>query len=91
MTADLEKELIENGYFFLREIAGRGICGLLKMAFTTGLVYNLDEFSYEGRYCFHSTREANEALEKWNGTGDPAGNWIKHKGGVGEYRNPNYE
>lgn len=67
----------------------RGCCGIRRMAFTTGLFYGITEFVYEGRYCFHTFKEAAAALAVWSGTGDPPGNWIKHKGHT-EYSNPNY-
>lgn len=67
---DLIEYLKTEFYFELREIPGRGICGLQRMAFTVGLFYNIDQYTYEGRY-------------------DPSGPWIKHKGYMKEYSNPN--
>lgn len=87
----LEMKLIfTDGYFYLREKPGRGICGLHYMAFTVGLFYGLDEVGYSGRYCFSDLREAMDSIDKWTGYGDPPGNWIKHKGRI-EYSNPNKE
>ena len=80
---DLEKE----GYYSLREIPGRGTCGLMKFIFTTGLVVRIDEIGYEGRYCYSSGEDAQRALDSWNGEGDPSGPWIKYKGEEGERRN----
>jgi len=77
-----------------RDIPNKGLCGIKRMAFTVGLCYNLNNnivsANYEGRYCFHTKAQALEALNTWDGTGDPPGNWIKHKGNT-EYSNPNYE
>lgn len=75
-----------HGYFHLREIPYRGICGLSYMAFTVGLFYGLDRTGYKGRYCFDNLREAMDAIDAWKGPGDPPGEWIKHKGHR-EYRN----
>jgi hypothetical protein len=75
-------------YDHTREISGRGWCGLSRQIFTVGIVYGIDSSGYVGRYCFPSYADAKEALENWDGAGDPSGNWIKHKGGTGEYRNP---
>lgn len=36
-----------------------------------------DEFSFEDRWCYHSYRDAKEALDKWDGTGEPTG-WHRH-------------
>jgi hypothetical protein len=84
---DLEKE----GYYNLREIEGRGFCGLMKFIFTTGLVIGMNEIGYYGRYCYSSESEALEALTQWDGENDPPGNWIKYKGFGGDRSNPNYD
>lgn len=84
MNENLIKFLESNGYFNLKEIPGCGLCGLMRFAYTTGLVIGLAEYDYYGRYCFHSLSEAKSALEKWDGEGDPSGEWIKYKGTGGE-------
>lgn len=86
----LQEFLLTQDYFDLKEIPGRGLCGLHRMAYTVGLFYNLTKWDYKGRYCFHNLAEAKEALNTWTGVDDPLGNWIKHKG-EREYSNPNYE
>lgn len=91
-TTTLSKELLEElGYSFVKEIPGKGFCGLCRQAFTVGLFYNLDESGYSGRYCFNTAYEALMSLAMWNGQNNPPGNWIKHKGYGCDYRNPNYE
>jgi hypothetical protein len=85
-----EQFFTEAGFFELREVPGKGLCGLYRMIFTVGLCYNMqeDEFDmYEGRYCFPSLLDAKTSLHEWDGSGDPPGNWIKHKG-KREYSNP---
>lgn len=75
-------------YKQIREIPGRGLCGLMRFAFTTGLVYGITEDFYAGRYCYKNAVDAFIALETWTGEGDPPdADWIKHKGRV-EYSNP---
>jgi len=94
MTKEEENYFKEVGVYLLREVPNKGICGLVRFAFTVGLCYGMttDDFQfYEGRYCFPLGIDAVTALAEWDGIGDPAGNWIKHKGGIGEYSNPNYE
>jgi hypothetical protein len=89
IPAELLKELEENGYCFLRVIPGKGICALSKLMFTVGIVYGLDMFGYEGRYCYHTWHEAIVAFIQWDGTGDPSGRWIVHKGKKGgDIHNP---
>lgn len=82
------QELDDNGYFEVREINGK-TCALLRMMFTVGLVYGIDEIGYEGRYCYERLADAKEALNTWDGQGEPTGPWIKHKGYKGDYSNPN--
>lgn len=84
MSARIDDELhfaLEgHGYTDLRVVPGKGIAGLLRFAYTYGLVYGLDEVGYRGRYCFEHRADALAALESWSGEGDPTGPWIKHKG-----------
>lgn len=99
MSEQYEKDLLElerirpileeNGYFQLRVVEGRGICGLEMFLFTVGLCYGLDYCGRRGRYCYpHSLApEAVMALAVWDGKEDPMGRWIKHKGYAGEWEN----
>jgi len=59
--------------------------------FTIGLVYNIDKWGYEGRYCFprENTLLALGALLTWDGKHDPEEVWIKHKGRTGEWNYSN--
>jgi hypothetical protein len=84
----IESILKPAGYYEIREIPGRGICGLQRFIFTTGLVIGMDEIGYQGRYCYSTENEALDAINSWDGTGDPPGLWIKYKGREGERSNP---
>lgn len=81
--------LKSEGYYEIKEIESRGICGLMDFMFTTGLVIGMNEIGYFGRYCYKTRQEALDALNSWDGLGDPPGNWIKYKGTGGERENPN--
>lgn len=87
------KEFLEGeGYYQLRKIEGRGLCGLLPFIYTVAIVYGIDSIGYKGRYCY-PRENANDlvlAYTIWDGKEDPIGNWIKHKGYT-EYTNPNYK
>lgn len=85
-------QLEDEGYFALRVVEGRGICGLMKFIFTIGLCEGIatNGFdTYEGRYCYpHKyARDAGMAIMLWDGKGDPKGRWLKYKGKRGEYDN----
>jgi hypothetical protein len=86
---DIIKYLKSEGYSEIREINSKGICGLMDFMFTTGLVIGMNEIGYFGRYCYKTRQEALDALNKWDGSGDPPGNWIKYKGTGGERENLN--
>ena len=79
------------GYYNIKAVPGNGVCALFKFAFTTGLVIGIDDIGYHGRYCYSNRQDAIDALNSWDGQGDPSGNWIKYKGEGGERSNPNYE
>ena len=85
---ELSKILKSEGYYEMREIEGVGICGLYKYIFPTGLTIGHNEIGYYGRYCYSTEREALEALNSWDGKGDPEGLWLKYKGSGGERTNP---
>lgn len=96
LSLEVIEKLEKEGYFNIVEIPYKGICGLYRFIFTTGLVYNIDFIGYEGRYCYSNLFDAKKALDKWNGINDPDDEfWIKHKGFKKEYPNPknnkNYE
>ena len=76
-------------YLAIRTVPGAGECGLLRYAFTWGLVTGLRDTGYIGRYCFEHHADAWHALVTWNGRdGDPPGPWIKYKGIGGERLGP---
>lgn len=75
-----KKEAEQLGYSNVKYLGKeRGWCGLWKMGFTTGLMVGIEEYFYEGRYCYKHWDDAEKALNEWSGEGDPSGNWIKAK------------
>jgi len=84
LTPALKEQLEEEGYVDIREVPGRGICGIRKFLFTWGLIYGLDETGFKGRWCYNNYVEPVIYLREWDGEGDPKGNWIKYKGEGGE-------
>ena len=92
LTEELKVVLEADHYVGLREIEGKGICGLMQFAYTIGLVYGIDRYGYTGRYCYpHDVvKECVVALKLWDGKEDPIGDWIKHKGIKGDITNPKF-
>lgn len=93
-NVELIKMLEKEGYYNIRFIEGIGLCGLKEFAFTIGLCYDLNKYSYSGRYCYPKkfSSDATIALSAWTyGKNEPIGNWVKHKGVSGEWTNPNYK
>jgi hypothetical protein len=58
------------------------------MVYTAGLFVGLYLEGYLGRYCYNTLQEAKDALEAWDGAGDPPGAWLKYKGVGGERQGP---
>lgn len=84
LTEDMREMLTRKGYVHLREVPGRGVCGVFRFIYTWGLCWGLDGGGYRGRYCYGGQMEAMVALEQWSGEGDPREGWIKYKGEGGE-------
>lgn len=92
MNDDILKIAKENNYEHLFYIKNKGICCIARFIFTTAILYNINEIGYEGRYCFHTYKEALASLIYWKENPElkhPPGNWIKHKGEY-EFSNPDY-
>lgn len=80
------------GYLSIIPIPGRGLCGLqYAILGDWDLVYGLNWWGFEGRYCYDSKVAALDALIAWDGTGDPPGNWAVHKGQGFKIKNPKYD
>ncbi len=54
--SNLDNILKNEGYYEIKEIGDKGVCGLFRFMFTTGLVIGIDEIGYEGRYCYSTER-----------------------------------
>ncbi len=80
LTEEQIKIIAENGFFMPRVIDGQ-LCALNAYATTVGLVVNIDDISYERRYCFQDPAEAVKAFLQYTSVAEHAsGNWIKCKG-----------
>lgn len=86
ISEELKELLNAEGYFGIIKFKNKGICAIHKLLYTTGIVYNIDSISYEGRYCYNTLAEAVFALGNWDGNDDPPGDWIVHKSRNGNIR-----
>ncbi len=71
----------QNGYLFPKPLIyrpGYYAC-IVPFIFTHGIVCGRigDENFYDDRWCFHTLRAAKEALDAWDGLGEPDG-WHRH-------------
>lgn len=57
---------LANGYRSTRVIDGM-VCAVMRMIFTTGVFYGLDEVGYRGRFCFDTKQNAELFLKDWDG------------------------
>lgn len=69
------------------------LCGLERMAFTTGLIMGISPIGYAGRWCFDSHAEALRVLTLLEEIPENLiipGNWVKYKGYPREIVNSKY-
>lgn len=64
---ELADILRDNGYRELREVEGRGVCGLQRFLYTVGVCVGLDKTGYRGRFCFDTWSNASLFLKEWDG------------------------
>jgi hypothetical protein len=83
MTQTISSALLavlkRNNYTNIKVLPDGTICALIENIYTTGIVIGLDEWSWKRRYCYEYEKDALEALDNWEGIGDPSGPWIKEK------------
>ena len=76
-------ELWRDVFMVVREVPGRGLCGIQRFIFSCGLLTDLRFdgafYDYKARYCYPLASEALRGLAEWDGTGDPPGEWLKEK------------
>jgi hypothetical protein len=85
MTEDEAREL---GYLMARQLPDGTWIALQRMAYTIALMVGLDPVGYESRYCYEHLGDAFLDYATWDGSGDPPGPWVKHKGWHGDRLNP---
>ena len=94
MLTDLLKEkLYKQGYQFVQEIPGHGVCAVMTYLLTTAIVCQLDETHYGYRYCFEQRQDAIRAILDWRDEPHlphPPGPWIKRKGINGDMINKHW-
>ncbi|MBO9428582.1 hypothetical protein [Sulfitobacter sp. R18_1] len=71
--------ICDNGYLSPKEIGNGNYACIMPLMFThaiiKGRIGNLN--SYEDRWCYSSLEKAQEALDAWDGVGEPEG-WHRH-------------
>lgn len=67
-----------NGYFHFFETPQGTLACLTRLAFTVGLMCDLDSCGYGRRYCFTSMAEAKDAVSDWlaDQSPEPCG-WVR--------------
>lgn len=68
-----------NGYTDLKFFVDGHEAAIYPLAFTHAIIYGLNDFGYDDRWCYDSYEKAKAALEAWDGTGEPQG-WHRHPG-----------
>lgn len=90
MTTDnFYRFLANEGYHMVREVPGRGFCGVRRVLHSWALSYGLTNVGDEGRYFYDDYHEAAIDGIHWSGEGDPPGDWVMHFDESGPTPNPN--
>ena len=79
MTTSKYNLLSREGYYHIRELP-TGVAALRDYLNTCDIVFGIKGTAYTRRYSYGSKYHAEQALDNWNGTGDPSGPWLKCKG-----------
>lgn len=74
----MDSSLERNGYYFVKHLPC-GTTALCDYVHTTDIVVGIRGGSYRKRYSYDSSDLARQALDKWDGHGDPPGPWLKCK------------
>lgn len=71
--------LIDLGYQHPRPLPGGRYACVVRMMFTHAIIVGKigDRVGYIDRWCYRSAAEALDALEAWDGRGEPTG-WVRH-------------
>lgn len=71
--------LKEQGYLHVQPIVGGRYAAIQPMIFTHAIIVGQmgDETGYDDRWCYHTLKAAEVALDAWNGIGEPEG-WHRH-------------
>lgn len=73
-------DMIGEGYYSIKPIRDHEYwTGLMDFLFTTAIVVGKmgDRTTVWDRWCYHSREDAQKALDKWDGNGEPDG-WHRH-------------
>lgn len=76
VNRDLSEE-VKTYYVAMRQLPDGRWLGVHRLMFHWTLHVDVSEMGYEDRYCYDHLLVAIEAMNAWDGTGDPIG-WKKH-------------
>ena len=72
-TSELEAE----GYTHIKYFENGRQAAIAPFMFTCAIICDIDRCGYNERWCYHSNLAAVQALDVWNGKGEPEG-WHRH-------------
>lgn len=79
MNKDFEKFLKDTGYTDIKAIPGNRYACINRFMYTDAIISGKigERIGTEGRWCYENYRDAKEALDAWDGKGEPDG-WLRH-------------
>ena len=92
------KAMRDDGIFPIKELDDGRAIAIYRFLYTIGLVLVSDHYAdiaaagsngFERRFCYEKMNDAFAGGIAWDGTGDPAGPWVKEKSPGVDRLNPN--
>lgn len=72
-------DLFGTHYEQIKELPDGRLIGINRLLFHWTMHVDIHPWGYEDRYCYQTLAGAIEAMEQWDGSGDPVG-WHRHPG-----------
>lgn len=67
----------KNGYLYLKLFEDGTEAVVAPLFSTAAILHVLNDWGYENRWCYKTVQAAKDALDAWDGTGEPEG-WHRH-------------
>jgi hypothetical protein len=70
-------ELEREGYKNIKHFDNGDTAAIMPLLYTTAIVAGINDCGYDDRWCYKTEKAAVDALNAWDGEGEPTG-WHRH-------------